>query len=102
MANKLWTIEWDKPYPQFELKANYAVVRSLEDAFKVSVRLGETMHKVTPEEFTKEEGGPSDGMLPQWWNQDNTVRITEYTEESAGPVRWQMLQSWLSAYNMTM
>jgi len=101
---KLYTVEWEKEYPAHNLSPNWAVTRSLNDAFKLTNKLGETMAIVTPEEFAEKEGCSvelaKEGMLPCWENTDGTVKIEEYTEETAGPVRWKMLNDWLAAYRM--
>ena len=103
-VRRLWTVEWDKDYPQFQIKANWAVVRSLKDAFKLTNKLGAALTPITPEEFARENGMSVEealaSMLPVWSSKDGEVRITEYTEESAGPMRWKMFMSWLAAYHM--
>ena len=101
---KLYTVEWDNDYPEFKITANWCVTRTLVDAFKITNKLRQTMLPVSPEEVAKLEGitveEAKEAMLPVWCNANDTVRITEYTLKSAGPMKWKMLKNWLAAYKM--
>ena len=98
----LWTVEWEKDYPEHNITANWCVVRSFSDALKITRKLGVNVTQVTAEEFAKanccsiEEA--KQYMLPVWSNEDDLVTITEYTEDSAGPIKWRMFNQWLESY----
>lgn len=96
--NKLWTVEW--PQTEGRMDEGWTVVPSLKQAFKLVEGLGFKVTEVTAEEVAQAHDvtieKAKERILPSWQNEDGSVRIEEYTESSAGPMRWRLFTSRLS------